>query len=107
MDADSDASDWGETDSMGVRVSVGDGRTWALTNSITSLWDCNVINIDSVDVIHPLLMLCQRSTRERYACYRAHLQARQSFKLISAFSRAFLSAASAIPFGLDGPASVE
>ena len=76
-------------DRTGRRVSVGGEQEWFAMNSITSLWDWRVINMDSVEVIHPLLSQLYFPKGESGA---ADLQARQSFRLISAFSKAFLSA---------------
>jgi len=103
MEAESEASDWGDIDKTGRRDSVGGEQEWLVMNSITSLCDCKVISIDSVEVIHPLICQLSAGMRERWP---ADLQARQSLRLISAFSKAFLSALAA-PLGLEGPAVVE
>jgi hypothetical protein len=59
MDAEREASDCGEIDRTGLRVSVEGEAAWLAMNSITSLWDCKVISIDSVEVIQPLDLSAQ------------------------------------------------
>jgi len=50
----SDAKDWGETDSTGIRWE-GDVRGGFDARKLsTSTFDCIVMSTDSADVIHPL-----------------------------------------------------
>jgi len=91
-DADKLASVCGEMDRTGVRcllVSDVELEEAGLDEmkERTSLCDWRVMSKDSVEVMQPLLDESARSLASRgEAC----LQARQSFRLISAFSNAFL-----------------
>ena len=83
---------WDEAKSKG-------GRFEEMKES-TSLCDWRVMSRDSVEVIQPLI----NSQMQRFCKgVEQYLQARQSFRLISAFSRAFFPVTFALPE--DGPAA--
>jgi len=104
-EADKLASVCGEMERMGVRGLVDDEGSMEVLEEMkerTSFWDWRVMRTDSVEVMQPLSVSQHRKFYELRNS-TAHLQARQSFRLISAFSKAVLPWASEIPE--EGPAT--
>lgn len=82
---------WGEMVRTAERVSrSGEEGRRELMYVWTSRWDWRVMSMDSVEVTQPLTISTASATanKEGQLTLSAHLHAKQSFKLISAFSKA-------------------